>query len=58
MPLHNLIKSVDENVIKYIHAVTKRKNVASTQSLVLISAFFLSFLLSLLWLEIEGTCRS
>lgn len=30
MPLHNLIKSVDENVIKHIHAVTNRKNVAST----------------------------
>lgn len=26
---HNLIKSVDENVIRHIHAVTKRKNVAS-----------------------------
>lgn len=30
MPLHNLIKSVDENVIKHIHAVMNRKNVAST----------------------------
>jgi hypothetical protein len=30
MASHNLIKSVDENVIKLIHAVTKRKNVASS----------------------------
>lgn len=43
MPLHNLIKSVDENVIKYIHAVTKRKNVASSAEP---SSIFLSSLRS------------
>lgn len=42
---HNLIKSVDENVIRHIHAVTKRKNVASDSTVDF--SFLFPFLLAL-----------